>query len=106
METMGTRIKELLDKKHMSQKELAEKIGCTDAAVSHYIKGDRVPRSSVLISIAAALDTTADYLSAGIPINATQEIGYARKLIARNVKQMSTAEKKAILDILIGDSNE
>ena len=60
METMGNRMKELLEKKNMSQRDLAEKAGCTEAAISHYIKGDRVPRASVLTKIAVALGTTSD----------------------------------------------
>ena len=35
MATMGKRLKDLIDKKGISQKELAEKVGCTDAAISH-----------------------------------------------------------------------
>ena len=68
MGTMGERIKELLEKKGITQRELAERTGCTEAAVSHYIKGDRVPRSSVLTKIAIALETTSDYLMEGIPV--------------------------------------
>lgn len=106
MSEMGVRIKDLLEKKGMSQKELAKKAGCTEAAISHYIKGDRVPRSNVLVQIAVALDTTADFLSEGIPTSTTDEIGYAKKLIARNVTQMSKAEKIEILNILMGDDDE
>lgn len=103
---MGTRIKELLAKKGITQKELAETVGCTDAAISHYIKGDRIPRSSVLTKIAIALDTTSDYLMEGIPTDVTDELDYAKKLIARNVTQMSKAEKREIINILMGDDDE
>lgn len=106
MADLGTRLKELLEKKGMTQKELAEKVGCTDAAISHYIKGDRVPRASVLTKIAIALDTTSDYLMEGIPTEVKDELGYAKKLIARNVTQMSKAEKREIIDILMGDDDE
>ena len=106
MATMGERLKELIDKKGISQKELAEKVGCTDAAISHYIKGDRVPRASVLTKIAIALDTTSDYLMEGVPTDVTGELDYAKKLIARNVAQMSNSEKREIINILMGDGNE
>ncbi len=106
MGTMGERIKELLEKKGITQRELAERTGCTEAAVSHYIKGDRVPRSSVLTKIAIALETTSDYLMEGIPVEVKEELGYAKKLIARNVSQMSKAEKKEILDILMGGDDD
>jgi transcriptional regulator with XRE-family HTH domain len=88
------------------QKELALKVGCTEAAISHYIKGDRIPRSSVMTKIAIALDTTSDYLMEGIPTDVTGELDYAKKLIARNVTQMSNSEKREIINILMGDDDE
>ena len=102
----GERIKELLDKKEMSQKELARKTNCTEAAISHYIKGDRIPRAAVITKIAEVLDTTAEYIMEGTPINAHSEISYATKLIARNTCNMSFEEKRKILEILMGGENE
>ena len=106
MAEIGTRIKQLLEKKGITQKELATKAGCTEAAISHYIKGDRVPRARVLTQIAIALDTTSDYLMEGIPTDVTGELDYAKKLIARNVSQMSKSEKRDIINILMGDDDE
>lgn len=102
MATMGERLKELIDKKGISQKELAEKVGCTNAAISRYIKGNRVPRAGVLTKIAIVLDTTSDYLLEGVPTDVTDELRLAKKLIARNVSQMSKAEKREIINILMG----
>lgn len=106
MATLGERMKELLEKKKMTQHELAERVGCTEAAISHYIKGDRIPRSSVLAKIAVTLDTTSDYLSEGVPVDSRDELIYAKKLIARNAAKMTTAEKREILSILMGDDDE
>ena len=97
------RLEEMLKDRRMAQKELAEKAGITEAAVSHYIKGDRTPRSAVLARIANALRTSSDYLMEGIPQSHVEEIGYAKRLIARNVDQMTVAEKREILGILLGD---
>ena len=60
-------------------------------------------KTSVLARIAMALDTTSEYLMEGVPQNYVDEIGYAKRLIARNVNQMSNAEKREILSILLGD---
>lgn len=106
MAEIGTRLRQLIEDKGMTQKELANKVGCTEAAISHYIKGDRIPRASVLAKIAIALNTTSDYLMEGIPADATGELDYAKKLIARNVTQMSVADKRAIINILMGDDSE
>lgn len=61
-EEIGRKIDEALKEKNMTQKELAEKAGVTEAAVSHYVKGDREPRSNTLGVIAAALGVTAGFL--------------------------------------------
>ena len=106
MGEMGKRLKALIEKKGITQKDLADEVGCTDAAISHYIKGDRVPRASVLTKLAIALDTTSEYLMEGIPTDVSDEIDYAKKLIARNATQMSKTEKKEIINILLGDDDE
>ena len=93
----------LRTQKGITQKELAKLADVTEAAMSHYIKGDRTPRSSVLARIAMALGTTSEYLMEGVPQSYVDEIGYAKRLIARNVDQMTTAEKREILSILLGD---
>lgn len=100
------RLEELLKARGMTQKELAAKSGVTEAAMSHYVKGDRTPRSAVLSRIATALNTTSDYLMEGIPQDYVNEIGYAKRLIARNVDQMTAAEKREILSILLGCREE
>ncbi len=101
---LSIRLEELLKTRGITQKELAKRSGVTEAAISHYIKGDRTPRSSVLSRIAIELNTTSDYLMEGIPQNYINEIGYAKRLIARNVDQMTNAEKKEILSILLSDN--
>ena len=103
---LGDRMKEKLQECHMTQKELARKAGVTEAAISHYIKGDRIPRSVILSRIATVLGTNLEYLSEGIPQNYSDEIGYAKRLIARNVAQMSNAEKREILEILFNDKED
>lgn len=98
---LNERLVVLLERKNMTQKDLAVKAGVTEAAISHYIKGNRMPRVSVLTRIAEALDTTPDYLLNGIETGADSEIKYAKRLIARNVHQMTREEKMDIIDILI-----
>ncbi len=59
-DTFNGRLALLLQQKDMTQKELAVRAGVTEAAMSHYIKGDRTPRASVITRIAEALGTTVD----------------------------------------------
>ena len=58
----GDRLAEKLKSRGMTQKKLAEKAGITEAAMSHYIKGDRIPRAGVPARIAEELGTTSEYL--------------------------------------------
>lgn len=103
MNNMGERIKEMLEKQNMRQKELAERVGCTEAAISHYIKGDRVPRAIVITNIASALKTTAEYLVSGE--NNGEEIVQIERLLARNANKMSMEDKMRIIKILTGGEN-
>lgn len=49
---LGLRITETLQKRGMTQKELASRIGVTEAVVSRYVSGDRDPnRKFWLISL-------------------------------------------------------
>jgi transcriptional regulator with XRE-family HTH domain len=53
--TFRTRLQELLEERHMTQKQLAEEIYVSRAAVSSYMSGARVPSVPTLINIAHAL---------------------------------------------------
>ena len=103
-ESMATRISGLLVKQDMTQKELASLAGITESAISHYIKGDRVPRGVNLIKVAKALGTTSDYLL-GQDNKSSDEDDFrlVKTIIARNAAQMTTKEKMEIIRIL---SNE
>jgi transcriptional regulator with XRE-family HTH domain len=46
----------------MMQKELAEKVGVNEMAISRYIHGGRIVSVSILIDICKTLDVSADYL--------------------------------------------
>ncbi len=97
------RLAQLLEQRQMTQKRLAEKAGVTEAAMSHYLKGDRTPRASVLGRIATVLGTTADYLLTGNATDSVSEVNYAKRLIARNAHQLSKEDKLEIMSILIAD---
>lgn len=100
---LSERLLTLLREQHLNQKQLAQKVGVTEAAMSHYIKGDRVPRSTVLAKMAAELGTTSDYLMEGTSTHSTEGFPEARRLIARSLKQMTLAEKKELINILLSD---
>ncbi|MEG0836166.1 MAG: helix-turn-helix transcriptional regulator [Clostridiales bacterium] len=98
---LGKRISESLKKSNTQQKELAERIGITEAVISRYISGDREPKPETLANIATALSTTSDYLL-GIEHD---EFDYprVRRIIARNASTMTDEEKKALINALFGE---
>ncbi|MBR2745820.1 MAG: helix-turn-helix transcriptional regulator [Erysipelotrichaceae bacterium] len=101
--TLSERLSDMISARGMTQKELATKSEVTEAAMSHYIKGDRTPRASVLGRIAEALGTTTDYLLYGDATDSKEEIAYAKRLIARNVSGMSKEDKMSIMSILFDE---
>ena len=58
----GERVKLQLEKNNMSQRELAEKTGITEATISRYVSSERVPKATEIVKIANALNCSCDYL--------------------------------------------
>lgn len=58
----GNRIRELRKRRKLTQKELAERINKSKAAISSYESDNQVPPVDVLISIANVLNTSLDDL--------------------------------------------
>ncbi len=98
---LGSRIAEILQRRKMTQKELAERIGVTEAVISRYISGDREPKPEILANIATALHSTSDFLL-GIE---REEFDHPRirRLIARNASFMTEQEKKELINALFGE---
>jgi transcriptional regulator with XRE-family HTH domain len=59
---MKNRIAELRMSRHMTQDELAAKLGISRAALSHYEKGRREPDYETLIKIADLFQVSLDYI--------------------------------------------
>jgi transcriptional regulator with XRE-family HTH domain len=79
----------------MTQKELAEKAGITESAVSRYIKEERVPRSVTVAAIAKALDVPVSELLEEAN-NCEEDLDDAVRLIARNAGSLTEQQKMKI----------
>lgn len=66
---IGAFIKEQRNSLNMTQKELAEKIGCTDKAISRWETGKGLPDSSFLIPLANIFNITVNELLTGEKIS-------------------------------------
>lgn len=100
---IANKLSTLLVQRGMTQKELAKVSNVTESAISHYIKGDRVPRGVNLRKIADALHTTVDYLleDENCENGLKDDMELVKTLIARNASQMTQEEKLELLSILI-----
>lgn len=94
---LGGRIKGLLKKRGLTQKELAEKVGVTEVSVSRYISGERTPKGLVIANMANALHTTSDYL-----LGIEEDITKKQKTIAEitGAVKEDSEKSKTVTDIL------
>lgn len=60
--TFGERLREMREFRGMTQKELSEKSGVFQIAISKYERGDNAPTITTLEWLVKALDTTATEL--------------------------------------------
>lgn len=98
-EETGRRIRTLLKNSGMSQRELAERVGATESAVSKYISGEREPRAEVLANIATALGTTVEYLL-GKSEGLETPFGTIYDLCARHAPQMTMEERNKLVALI------
>lgn len=97
----GDRLQGLLQDQGVTQKELAIRIGATEATISRYVSGDREPKADVLANIATALHTTSDYLL-GIERDEF-DFPKIKRMIARNASEMTAQERRALVSALFGE---
>ena len=87
MESLGDRIANLRKELDINQKELATKVGITEASLSRYENNLRETKSEIIVRLAKALETSTDYL---LGVNDNTKISKEDKLIIEN---LSVSEK-------------
>lgn len=98
----GERISELLNKKEMTQRELAKRAGVTEVSMSRYISGERVPKALYLSNIAHILGTTTEYLLGKEEAGASAQDDFytTHKLIARSASTWTPEQKSELAKTL------
>ena len=71
MTDFGNRLKNLRLRKHMTQSDLAERLGVTKSVISAYETGLMMPSYDILIKISRIFRVTTDYL---LGLESKQEI--------------------------------
>ena len=103
-ESLGSKIKRLRIEKNMTQQELADKLGVTDRAISHWENGRRLPDYSLLKELCDTLSISINELFSGEKISNEDYIKKAEE----NMKKLITENyyKKLLLKrIIIGGIN-
>ena len=97
----SSRLKYLITDRKIKQVDLANDIGITESALSHYLAGDREPSNELLANLATALDTTTDYLL-GKNDNPDEEPYEAcHNVFMRNSSFISDEEKIKLIKIIL-----
>ena len=101
----GENIEKALKQKKMTQKKLSEESGVTEASISHYIKGDREPRSRTVEILAGILGVSASFLlgyGTGKKVSDGKKENFEeiKRLIQENKDSFSAEEKMEIIKIL------
>lgn len=106
MKNIGERLSHLLKQNGMTQRELAKKVNVTEAAMSRYMQGTRVPRAETLSKMAKNLNTTTDFILIGEnptpPEESFSKDFYEMYKIAIKISpKMTMQQRKTIIDILL-----
>ena len=100
---LGTRMLGLMKQQGRTQKQVAELVDVTEATMSRYVRGERMPSADVLADIATALHTTTDYL---LGRSASESnLNGAFTLVAKNASRLTDEQKQAILTALFIKQN-
>lgn len=102
---MGARIARLLKEQGMTQRELAARVGTTEAAISKYVKGEREPRAEILANMATVLKTTSEALL-GLDEGVKTPFGTVKALCARAAADMTQEEKNELIMTILQATKE
>jgi len=95
------KVRVLMNERNLTQKQLAEKLNVTEAAVSQYLSGIRTPRRDIVVNCARIFNVTVDYLL-GVEIKVETPFNQLSTLIARNSKELSAEEKNRLIKLILG----
>src|ERR1700736_6546660 len=77
-ETLGERLVKALKDRNLTQNALGKRIGASQAAVSHWCKGNKEPTDSNLDAIATAIGINRDWLQHGMGQMRSIDLGAQR----------------------------
>ena len=97
------KLKRLMGQNMLSQRELAEMSGVTEAAMSRYLAGTRQPKSETLANMATALHTTSNDL---LGLEPPTEVEQVFRLVARNASAIPEDVRMKLIRLLSAPQDE
>lgn len=99
--TMGDRLKELRRERSLSQEIVAQSIGITRSAYSHYEINNRQPVYETLIKLASFFEVTTDFIIDGDNRGAEPQVAEDTAEIIRLLNSMDDDKRKESIDKML-----
>ena len=101
MSEFSERLRTMMRQHGMSQRQLAERINVTEASMSRYVKGERMPRMNTVADMATALHTTSDFLlGRDTEHNESFDFTQVKRILARHASSLTAEEKNELINAL------
>lgn len=104
MSIFEERVKKLMKKSKLSQKDLSNLSGVSEPSLCRYLKGQK-PRMDVVNNIAKALGVSSEYLLGGENNIVSNPYVETRNIVARNRGQLTSQQKAELINMLF-DKND
>lgn len=103
MSEFQKRVKELMERDSISQKELSRLSGISESSVSRYLSGDMKPRMDILANIAKVFGVTTSYLlGEDNTIKVADAFQETLCVVTRNKEKLNDKQKAELIRILFG----
>ena len=91
--------KELIDKRGLTQRAVAERINTTETTISRYVSGDRTPNIETAVELASVLGVTLDVL-VGADLPAAGRTPPDVNILVACYKKASIADRQVLWSLL------
>lgn len=101
------KVKLIMEREGINQKELSRLSGITEASVSRYLSSGRTPRIDVIVNFAKALNVSVDeLLNDNIYNKGLFEDLESRMLLARDGEKLTIEEQNKLIQLILSFNNE
>ncbi len=98
--TWAERVRELMRRRGINQKQLSHLSGIAEYSISRYLKSDKAPRMDVVVNVARALKVETDFFLSEEE-RGRSAYNVISTVIARNGGELTPEEKNRLIKLLI-----